>query len=132
MTEIFDISERIRVLPIVHGSGDFAQEVRRVLLSERFDCVAVPLPPSVRRSVQAAIHELPHVSMVAVREGVDHEATEQWFLQAEAEMEEEGEDLSEAVDALQQLAYQSTDALCGPNASEGLSESDETEGFIDE
>jgi molecular chaperone DnaK len=47
-------------------------------------------------------------------------------------MEDEGEDLSEAVEALQQLAYQSTDALCGSNASEGLSESDETEGFIDE
>jgi molecular chaperone DnaK len=47
-------------------------------------------------------------------------------------MEDEGENLAEAVESLQQLAYQSTDALCGPNASEGLSESDETEGFIDE
>jgi molecular chaperone DnaK len=47
-------------------------------------------------------------------------------------MESEGEDLSEAVEALQQVAYRSTDALCGQSASDGLSESDETEGFIDE
>ena len=35
MNDVLDISERIRVLPLVHGSGDFAQEVRRVLLGER-------------------------------------------------------------------------------------------------
>ena len=47
-------------------------------------------------------------------------------------MEGEGEDLSEGVEALQQLAYQATEVLCGPNASDGVSETDDTEGFIDE
>src|SRR5690348_4008877 len=39
------ISPRIRVLPIVHGSGDFAIRVRAELLEQPCDCLAVPLPP---------------------------------------------------------------------------------------
>ncbi len=35
-------------------------------------------------------------------------------------------------EALQQLAYQATEVLCGPSASDGVSETDDTEGFIDE
>ncbi len=37
------ISPRIRVLPIVHGSGDFAVRVRAELLEQPCDCLAVPL-----------------------------------------------------------------------------------------
>ena len=46
LSEFLRISPRISVLPIIHGSGDFAVEVRRVMLSTNFDCLAVPLPPS--------------------------------------------------------------------------------------
>ena len=41
------IGPRVRVLPIIHGSGDFAIRVREELLSRPYDCVAVPLPPVV-------------------------------------------------------------------------------------
>ena len=44
--EFLQFGPRITVLPVVHGSGDFALEVRRVLLAEKFDCLAVPLPES--------------------------------------------------------------------------------------
>ena len=40
------IGPQIRVLPIVHGSGDFAIRVREELLARPYDCLAVPLPPS--------------------------------------------------------------------------------------
>ena len=46
LPEFLHIGEKISVLPVIHGSGDFAVEVRRVMLSQRFDCVAVPLPPT--------------------------------------------------------------------------------------
>ena len=59
-------SPRITVLPVVHGSGDFAVEVRRVLLSESFDCLAVPLPESFQASVEEAIEALP-TPMIVVR-----------------------------------------------------------------
>jgi len=59
------ISPRIRVLPIVHGSGDCAIRVREELLSRPYDCVAVPLPPSFQEDVEAAIEQLPAISVVA-------------------------------------------------------------------
>src|SRR5580698_4608452 len=58
------ISPRIRVLPIIHGSGDFALQVRDELLNRPYDCVAVPLPPSFQDDVEDAIEELPDISVV--------------------------------------------------------------------
>ena len=48
----------------MHGSGDFAVEVRRVMLSEKFDCLAVPLPGSFHEPVEMAIQHLPQVTLV--------------------------------------------------------------------
>jgi hypothetical protein len=58
------ISPRIRVMPIIHGSGDFAIQVREELLSRPYDCVAVPLPPSFQEDVEAAVEQLPAISVV--------------------------------------------------------------------
>ena len=58
------IGPLIRVLPIIHGSGDFAIRVREELLSRPYDCVAVPLPPSFQEDVEAAIEQLPSISVV--------------------------------------------------------------------
>ena len=44
---ILSLSPRIDLLPILHGSGDIAQEVRETLIAKQYDCLAVPLPPSV-------------------------------------------------------------------------------------
>jgi hypothetical protein len=52
---------------VIHGSGDSALAVRRVLLEERFDCVAVPLPPSFAPAVERAIEKLPTPSIVVQR-----------------------------------------------------------------
>lgn len=65
---ILQFSPRINCLPIVHGSGDYAVEVRRLMLNESFDCLAVPLPPSFQEDVEAAIGDLPRVSVVIQRE----------------------------------------------------------------
>ncbi len=65
------IGPRVRVLPIVHGSGDFALRVRAELLERSYDCVAVPLPPSFQEDVEAAIHRLPAVSIVVQRDADD-------------------------------------------------------------
>src|SRR3954471_24506738 len=59
------IGPRVRVLPIIHGSGDFAIRVREELLSRPFDCVAVPLPPSFQDEVEAAVERLPQIAVVA-------------------------------------------------------------------
>ena len=57
-------SDRISCLPVIHGSGDFAIEVRRMMLEEHFDCLAVPLPPSFQSDVEQAIEFLPTISFV--------------------------------------------------------------------
>lgn len=63
MHDILKFSDRISCLPVVHGSGDFAVEVRRIMLSETFDCVAVPLPESFRSSVEEGISHLPGITI---------------------------------------------------------------------
>lgn len=62
--EFLKLSKRITVLPIVHGSGDFAIETRRIMLSNEFDCLAVPLPPSFQHDVERALEFLPGITAV--------------------------------------------------------------------
>lgn len=52
MTPVLALSDRVSILPIIHGSGDCALEVRRHLLRHEFDCLAVPLPPSFQFEVE--------------------------------------------------------------------------------
>ena len=61
---MLEIGSRVTCLPIVHGSGDFAWEVRRLMLKHSFDCVAIPLPPSFQTPVETAILKLPTPSVV--------------------------------------------------------------------
>ncbi len=58
------LDDHTTILPIIHGSGQFAWLTRRFLLEHRFDCVAVSLPESFRESVEQAVLELPKPSIV--------------------------------------------------------------------
>lgn len=69
---LFKFSERITAIPVIHGSGDFAVEIRRIMLAEKFDCLAVPLPPSFKFDVEKAIGVLPVVTLVAQNEAVGY------------------------------------------------------------
>ncbi|MFK8113219.1 MAG: hypothetical protein AB8B91_13505 [Rubripirellula sp.] len=62
--ELLRIGSKIALLPVIHGSGQFALTVRRWMLEESFDCVAVPLPESFRDPVESAVLELPRPSIV--------------------------------------------------------------------
>ena len=64
ISELLWIGPRIAVLPVIHGSGQFALTVRRWMLEEEFDCVAVPLPESFREGVEQAVLDLPQPSVV--------------------------------------------------------------------
>jgi hypothetical protein len=65
---VLQISSRITCLPVIHGSGEFALAVRRLMLERAFDCVAVPLPPSFQSLVERGIELLPTPTMVCQRE----------------------------------------------------------------
>jgi len=65
--ELLRIGTRITALPVIHGSGDFALEVRRVMLENDFDCLAVPLPPSFQEDVELAVQRLPTATVVVQR-----------------------------------------------------------------
>ncbi|MGH7129088.1 MAG: hypothetical protein ACREIV_11000, partial [Planctomycetaceae bacterium] len=86
-SDFLKISPRITVLPIIHGSGDFAVEVRRVMLSQEFDCLAVPLPPSFQEHVERAIAFLPSVSAVLQEEPLDF-AMQPWSPEEDDEEDE--------------------------------------------
>ncbi len=62
------IGPHVRVLPIIHGSGDFAVCVREELLARPYDCLAVPLPPSFQDDVEAALGRLPVISAVVQKD----------------------------------------------------------------
>lgn len=66
--EVLQIGPHITALPVIHGSGDFALEVRRAMLAEKFDCVAVPLPESFRKHVEEALEILPIPTLVTQEE----------------------------------------------------------------
>lgn len=68
LSDFLKISSKISVLPVIHGSGDFAVEVRRVLLAQKFDCLAVPLPGSFQARVEGAIDFLPNITAVVQME----------------------------------------------------------------
>jgi hypothetical protein len=65
---VFHLTDQITLIPVIHGSGDMAVEVRRRLLAGEFDCLAVPLPENFQSAVEAAVVELPRISAVAQRE----------------------------------------------------------------
>lgn len=61
------LDDRTTVLPIIHGSGQFAWLTRSFLLEHQFDCVAVPLPESFRHAVEEGVLDLPKPSIVIQR-----------------------------------------------------------------
>ncbi|MCO8124452.1 hypothetical protein NHH03_22120 [Stieleria sp. TO1_6] len=67
--ELLRLGDSIAVLPVIHGSGQFALTVRRWMLEQDFDCVAVPLPESFRECTEAAILDLPRPSIVIQKPG---------------------------------------------------------------
>ena len=85
------IGPRISVLPIIHGSGDFALEVRRVMLTQAFDCLAVPLPPSFQAAVERAIQWLPTPTLVTQAESA--RLANDWSPAAETADEQDDDDL---------------------------------------
>lgn len=59
MSSALQLGSHITLVPVLHGSGDFAIAVRRLMLEQKFDCLAVPLPPSFQHLVEEAIGTLP-------------------------------------------------------------------------
>src|SRR5258706_13043971 len=72
--DLLNFSDRITAVPVIHGSGDLAVEIRRIMLADKFDCLAVPLPPSFKSDVERAIGALPLVSIVGQLEPTDFAA----------------------------------------------------------
>ena len=68
MDDILRCSDRLKLFPVVHGSGDFAVRVRDELLSGSYDCVAVPLPASLVDPVLEGVERLPAISAVVQQE----------------------------------------------------------------
>ncbi len=64
MNPVLDFSERVAVLPVVHGSAEFAMETRKRLKRTAYDCLAVALPQSFAAPVEESVRLLPQISVV--------------------------------------------------------------------
>lgn len=89
-SDVLSLGDRITMLPVIHGSGDFAIEVRRRVLAGAFDCLAVPLPRSFQAQVEAAIGHLPTPSLVVQPPMPDFYTA--WTPEAEQEEDEEDDE----------------------------------------
>src|SRR4051794_12326922 len=74
VSDALSFSLRITCLPVIHGSGDFALAVRRMMVEQSFDCLAVPLPPSFQADVERGIEFLPSPTIVTQPETPQFEA----------------------------------------------------------
>ena len=92
--DVLKIGPHVTALPVLHGSGDFAWEIRRWMMAESFDCVAVPLPESFQSLVEQAILALPTPSLVAQRTAIVT-ATE-WSPESEAEADDDSSQANQA------------------------------------
>src|SRR5689334_16601243 len=92
--DLLKLSPRITVLPIIHGSGDFAIAVRQVMLEGKYDCLAVPLPPSFQSRVEEAIGHLPAITLVVQEEPRDFGSPESWSPESEREQNSGGPSLA--------------------------------------
>src|SRR4051812_17932366 len=72
-SNVLQLGPRITCLPVIHGSGDFALAVRRLMLEQAFDCVAVPLPPSFQSDVERGIELLPGPTIVTQPETAQYQ-----------------------------------------------------------
>lgn len=70
---LFSLSNRIEILPIIHGSGDFARLVRKKILNFPFDCIAVSIPPSFKNTLETGVKLLPSITIAALEEETDGE-----------------------------------------------------------
>jgi len=111
-SEFLKISPRISVVPIIHGSGDFAIEVRRVMLAGDFDCLAVPLPPSFQASVERAIEFLPGITAVVQRE-MRSFSPPSWSAADDDEDDDEGEEWKAAAEEERECSYVPIDPCQG-------------------
>ncbi len=76
---VLKIGPRVTVLPVVNGSADFSWEVRRWMLDNEYDCVAVPLPESFRQDVEHGIELLPTPTIVVQRQFSESEWSDSSF-----------------------------------------------------
>jgi hypothetical protein len=88
--DLLHIGPRITALPIIHGSGDFALQVRRVMLDHHFDCLAVPLPPSFQAGVEQAVSSLPTPAIVVQPDAPRFSTA--WSPQSDVAVEDESDD----------------------------------------
>jgi hypothetical protein len=70
------ISDKTLAVPVIHGSGDFAIAVRRVMLEHHVDCLAVPLPPSFQSDTESALQHLPGTTLVLQHESTRFDTTD--------------------------------------------------------
>jgi hypothetical protein len=68
MAHIFELSDKVQLLPVIHGSGNFSREVRQRILSSGCDCLAVCLPPEFQTTVEQGLEKLPYISISALEE----------------------------------------------------------------
>ncbi len=68
INSVFHLSDRIQFLPVIHGSGVMAREVRQRMLSSSCDCLAVCLPPEFQNSVEQGLQKLPYITISCLEE----------------------------------------------------------------
>lgn len=65
---LFTLSKKVRFIPVIHGSSNFARIVHKQILSSPLDCLAIALPPEFKESIKNGISLLPVISLCGQKE----------------------------------------------------------------
>ncbi len=61
------VCSKIELVPAIHGAEMFAREVRRLCSEQKYDCVAVDIPPAFQDDLAEAVDDLPLISALLIR-----------------------------------------------------------------
>jgi hypothetical protein len=61
------ICQKIELVPVIHGAEMVAREVRRLCSEQKYDCIAVDIPPAFQDDLAEAVDDLPLISALIIR-----------------------------------------------------------------
>lgn len=59
-----NLTPRITLVPFLHGSVHFAEQIRKICNEKKFDCIAVDIPAAFTNDLPQAVDKLPYVSIL--------------------------------------------------------------------
>jgi hypothetical protein len=73
------VCRNIEIMPVIHGREMFAREARRLCSEQKYDCVAIDIPPAFQDDLAEAVDDLPLISaLIILGQDINGGASNTW------------------------------------------------------